>query len=48
MQIWSRRRIETVVLACLGLTAIVPFRFFAAKAWFLSEVAASAYSLHWP
>ncbi len=40
MQIWSRRRIETVVLAFLGLTAIVPFRFFAEpKAWFLSEMA---------
>ena len=39
MQTWSRRRIETIVLAVLGIAAVVPFRFYAEpRPWFLSEM----------
>ena len=39
MQTWSRRRIETILLALLGITAVIPFRFFPEPpAWFLSEM----------
>ncbi|MGB1817699.1 MAG: transglutaminase domain-containing protein, partial [Rubripirellula sp.] len=40
MQIWSRRRVETIVLAILGMGAVMPFRFHSeSRAWFLSEIA---------
>ncbi len=39
MQTWSRRRIETIVLAVLGICAVVPFRVYAEpRPWFLSEM----------
>ncbi len=39
MQTWSRRRIETVLLALLGIAAVIPFRFFPeSRAWFLTEM----------
>ncbi len=39
MQTWSRRRIETIVLALLGILAVIPFRFKPEpRAWFLTEM----------
>ena len=39
MQTWSRRRVETIVLAFLGMAAVVPFRFYAEpRGWFLTEM----------
>lgn len=40
MKTWSRRRIETVLLAVLGIAAVVPFRIFTEhRGWFLAEMA---------
>lgn len=39
MNTWSRRKVETVLLAALGVAAVVPFRFFAEnRGWFLGEM----------
>ena len=39
MQTWSRRRIETILLALLGIVAVIPFRVFTeSRAWFLPEM----------
>lgn len=39
MNTWSRRRIETLLLAVLGVAAVIPFRFFAEhRGWFLGEM----------
>ena len=39
MQTWSRRRIETTLLALLGIAAVIPFRFYPeSRGWFLAEM----------
>lgn len=38
MPTWSRRRIETILLAILALVALIPFRYLSeSRVWFLSE-----------
>jgi hypothetical protein len=39
MPAWSRRRVETIVLAMLAIASVIPLRYFVeSRGWFLSEI----------
>ncbi|MDG2221401.1 MAG: transglutaminase domain-containing protein [Rubripirellula sp.] len=39
MQVWSRKKIETVALAILGIVSVLPLRYFVeSQVWFLGEM----------
>ncbi|MDV6030711.1 MAG: transglutaminase domain-containing protein [Phycisphaera sp. RhM] len=40
MPIWSRRRVETILLAALAIASVIPLRYFVeSRGWFLGEIA---------